>query len=57
VSAPGIVIRVAFERLAPVVFSDAVNEGEQERLVAWLEQQPELAELVRRAVELEARAA
>jgi hypothetical protein len=56
---PAIVIRVEFERVEPVVFSDTLDEGERDRLVAWLQRRPELHELVRRALELaqEARAA
>ena len=50
---PSIVIRVEFERAKPIVSSDALNEGEQNRLVLWLREHPALAELVDRALELE----
>ena len=45
VSAPSILIRVTFEQTAPTVSSDARTDGEQNRLLLWLETHPDLLEI------------
>jgi hypothetical protein len=52
VTAPAIVIRVEFERVEPVVFSDYLDDGDESRMAAWLDRRPELAALIERALEL-----
>ena len=44
---------------APLVRLEAMNEGEEQRMVDWIDAKPEYGDLVRRALELaeEARAA
>ncbi len=48
---PAIVIRVPFEG-APIVYVDALHEGEEVRLEEWLETHPAYGELVDEAVRL-----
>jgi hypothetical protein len=52
VNAPAIVIRLSFEA-RPRVYVDAIHESDESRLAEWLESQPQYAELVARALELE----
>jgi hypothetical protein len=52
-SAPSILIRVTFEQTTPAVSSDAWTDGEQNRLVLWLETHPDLLEIVEQALERE----
>jgi hypothetical protein len=49
---PAILIRLAIEA-RPSVAVDAMDEGEFVRLIDWLEANPELRELLFRALELE----
>jgi hypothetical protein len=50
--APALIIRVPFEG-APVVYVDAVDEGEERRLVDWLAvARPDYGEFAARAMEL-----
>jgi len=52
VNPPAVVIRVEFERVEPVIYSDYLDEGDELRMAAWLERRPELAALISRALEL-----
>ena len=49
---PAVVIRVEFERVEPVVYRDHLDDGDEQRMSAWLERRPELAELINLAPEL-----
>jgi hypothetical protein len=51
-SAPAIYICVPLEG-TPRVFSDAIHEGESDRLLAWIASHPRLAELLELALDLE----
>jgi hypothetical protein len=51
-SAPSLVIEIVLERGKPRVYIDALTDSETLRLADWLWSRPELAELVRLAVEL-----
>jgi hypothetical protein len=51
-SKPSIAIYVREGSAAPVVFSTATSGREQRALDAWLTENPELAALVERAIEL-----
>jgi hypothetical protein len=48
---PAVAIILPLESPAEVVYCD-LGPGDRERLHAWLEEQPELADLVVRALEL-----
>ncbi len=52
-SVPQVAILIRLEATAPTVYVDAVSDGEYLRLADWLSSRPQLAELVRQAVELE----
>jgi hypothetical protein len=56
---PAILILLPLEQKAPGVLVGVNTEGDEHRMWAWLESQPQLHELVERALELgeEARAA
>jgi hypothetical protein len=49
---PSIEISVYLDELLPVVFSTALKPSEQRTLDAWLDENPELKDLVRFAVKL-----
>jgi hypothetical protein len=51
-SAPAIYIQLPLEG-RPRVFPDAVHEGENDRLLAWVANHPRLAELLELALDLE----
>ena len=51
-SAPAIYIRLPLEGV-PRVYSDAVKEGESDRLLAWIASHPRLVELLELALDLE----
>ncbi len=51
-SAPAVLIVLELEA-APRVVVDALDEGDELRLAAWLEACPDYSELVARALELE----
>jgi hypothetical protein len=51
-SAPAIYITVPLEG-KPRVFSDALYEGESDRLLAWIAGHPRLTELLELALDLE----
>ena len=50
-NAPAFVLRIPLEG-APVVYLDALREGERDRLLDWIRADDGRAELVARAVEL-----
>jgi hypothetical protein len=52
VTVPTVVIRVEFERLRPVVYCDHVGDDDEARMGDWLEQRPDLSDLVAWAVQL-----
>jgi hypothetical protein len=56
VNPPAVVIRIALEG-TPLLYADALNEGEAVRLDDWLETRPEYAELVDDALRLAEEAA
>lgn len=49
---PSVVIVIEFEKVAPTVFSDYLDDGDAARMAAWLERRPELAGLLARALEI-----
>jgi hypothetical protein len=51
VSPPAITIRIALEA-APVIYRDFSNEGEERRMLDWINAHPAYAALIRRALEL-----
>jgi hypothetical protein len=53
VSPPAILIEIRLEAGRPRVYIDARDEGEFLRLGDWLWSKPDLAELIRLAVELQ----
>jgi hypothetical protein len=55
---PAFLIHLSVEN-APIVFADVQNDGDEARLLNWIESQPPLLDLFSRAVDLqgEARAA
>lgn len=52
-TAPYVVVYVDFESRRPRVFKCCEHEGDQHRLEDWLGSQPDLAELVTKALELQ----
>jgi hypothetical protein len=52
-SVPQVVILIRVEDGRPRVYVDAVSEGECLRLEDWLARRPELAELLRLALDLQ----
>jgi hypothetical protein len=53
---PAIVIEIPVEA-APRVFMHGMSDGDEARILDWIRSQDPLAELVQRALELEAHAA
>jgi hypothetical protein len=53
VSVPALLIEIRLEHGKPRVIIDALTDSESLRLADWLWSRPELAELVRLAVELQ----
>jgi hypothetical protein len=52
VNAPAVIIRLEYEG-PPVVYCDALHDGDEQRLAFWLvDTRPEYGELVARALEL-----
>ena len=56
---PAIIIELDVEAKAPRIYMRAMSQGEERRLLDWVDSQPELYDLVARALDLagEARAA
>jgi hypothetical protein len=52
-SAPAVLIRIDFESRRPRVLPDYIDEGDRARMHDWITSQPELLDLVARAIELE----
>lgn len=51
-SPPHVVIYVCFEERRPRIFKCCSSEGDQHRLELWLDDHPDLEDLVGRALEL-----
>jgi hypothetical protein len=52
VSAPACVIRFELEQSRPVVYFEALHEGERDRLLDWLRAHPTFEDVVARACKL-----
>jgi hypothetical protein len=50
---PAVVIKIEFERLEPLVAADYISEEDQARMMDWLRQRPDLADLISHALDLE----
>lgn len=53
-TAPALTIRLELESTTVTLLTDCVNDSEYQRLRDWLDGQPDLCDLVARALELDA---